>query len=129
MDLDKIESFVNQPVSKKRKTIKFLFSDPGYLFVFFPTFFLMFVLMLKMGDKYAHHSTEMAPESRLCYSTDFLGCAQRLIKGLCGEASKLTGKNVCFVNNWGHLVARHWTPPVMEPEQISCKPTKDRRCA
>lgn len=26
--------------------------------------------------------------------------------------------------------AQHWTPPVMEPEQISCKPTtKDRRCA
>ena len=28
------------------------------------------------------------------------------------------------------VIAQHWTPPVMEPEQISCKPgTKDRRCA
>lgn len=29
----------------------------------------------------------------------------------------------------GERFGQHWTPPVMEPEQISCKPTKDRRCA
>lgn len=28
------------------------------------------------------------------------------------------------------FLSKHWTPPVMEQEQISCKPgTKDRRCA
>lgn len=28
------------------------------------------------------------------------------------------------------FLSKHWTPPVMEPEQISCKPgTKDRGCA
>lgn len=28
------------------------------------------------------------------------------------------------------FLSKHWTPPVMEEEQISCKPdSKDRRCA
>lgn len=28
------------------------------------------------------------------------------------------------------FLSGHWTPPVMEPEQVSCKPgSKDRRCA
>lgn len=37
---------------------------------------------------------------------------------------------VIHIGKESEVVARHWTPPVMEPEQISCKPTtKDRRCA
>lgn len=45
------------------------------------------------------------------------------------------GSRYCSGERFGDVVprgaqAKHWTPPVMEPEQINCKPTtKDRRCA
>lgn len=131
MDINKIEAFVNQPKSRKNKTIKFLFSTPGYLFVFFPLLaFLTIGIITMEGNKPEQFSSLNNPENHLCYKQDFVDCSVRVVDYVCQAASHFLDIDACWVSKWKtfNLIVRHWTPPVMEPiqgeEPIDCRKEK-----
>lgn len=147
MDLTNVEKWSNRPPTKWQKFFKFTNSQWGNLFFWFPLFWLMIALIFtanceKRNELYEQGITKTNHETAFCYDLNLGQCLLKIwfnkrpgqpwCDGYpCSEyLPKYWAALLYEIFDYSEYFGQHWTPPVMEPEQISCKPgTKDRRCA